>query len=156
MMLKKMIIKFPIFKSMALKLKNTFLFMKFSKAYLLDQKRYYKFSRTLGINSEQKSIGSIILQYHVIEKGLTIPNMRLSFGKDRIIGLCNACVKHIDEYGIDNEQIKHALSVVFEYETVHLDNNVILDETVTEAISSLKNRTKDDRITCAKSEGNDT
>lgn len=100
--------------------------------------RYLKHSRTLGNDNPDKMIGAIIIQYHVIEKGLTMPKSRLGFGKERLISLCQICCTYIERYGQNDEQLKHAVGVVFEYEEYHQSNNFNLDEEVKTSIKQLK------------------
>ena len=58
--------------------------------YVLDMIRYVRYS---GIfhkkNTEIKFISDIIMSYHVLEKGLTMPDMRLGFGVERVNALIN-------------------------------------------------------------------
>ena len=127
-------------------LKNTFLFFhrnkikqNFRRMYNYDLLRYMKFSRTFGNNSAVKMIGAITVQYHVIEKGLTMPETRLGFGQERIIGLCKSCMEYISRYGQDDEQLNHALGVILEYNEYHDKKSFILDNEVIETIKQLRN-----------------
>lgn len=86
------------------------------REYLNDMSQYVRFSRTFENNTPQKLLGSIILQYHVIEKGLTMPEIRAGFGTERVKALCNDCIKYIREYGQENQQLEHAIEVILEYE----------------------------------------
>jgi nitroreductase len=112
------------------------------KSYCYDFYRYKKYSRTFGTNSSEKLIGEIIATYHVIEKGLTMPDLRLGFGKDRIIQLCELCVVYIEKYGIEEEQLLHAVQVILEYEYLHGNKTFILDDIVNSSIKKLKDKTK--------------
>lgn len=114
----------------------------FKRMYLQDMNRYLKHSRTLGSDTRDKIIGAIVLQYHVIEKGLTMPEPKLGFGQERIILLCRDCLKYIDENGYDDAQVNHAIGVVLEYEEFHRGNDFILDEKVTDLITQLRNSNK--------------
>jgi nitroreductase len=110
----------------------------FIKMYKKDMLRYLKHSRTLGNDNPIKMIGEIILQYHVIEKGLTMPNIRLGFGRERIISLCQECLNYIEKYGQEDDQLKHAIGVLLEYEEYHENNHFILDKDVKSIIGQLK------------------
>lgn len=100
-----------------------FLLKDLSGTYYYDVIRYYKYSSYKGYNTEKKLKGKIIERYHSIEKGLTMPEFRLGFGINQLNNLINDCLKYIYQYGIDDDQLKHALSVVLEYEFVHNNNN---------------------------------
>lgn len=107
--------------------------------YLSDMHRYLKFSKTLNFDDPKKLAGEIIIQYHVIEKGLTMPDVRPGFGKDRIIRLCHDCILFIQKYGLTDQQVQHAIGVILEYEEFHNSQYIILDIEVSKAISELKN-----------------
>lgn len=113
-------------------------FQLFRRMYKKDILRYLKHSRTLGKDNPEKMIGAIILQYHVIEKGLTMPESRLGFGKDRIISLSQDCIDYINKYGKGDEQVRHAIGVILEYEHYHKTNSYQLDSEVINAIKRLK------------------
>lgn len=113
--------------------------IKIKEAYRYDRYRYYNFSRISGDNSSVKKIGEITILYHVIEKGLTMPETRLGFGSDRIIKLCGLCVCYVQKYGLDDDQVIHALKVIKEYSLYHAKKDYILDSTVIESIDLARN-----------------
>lgn len=107
--------------------------------YRYDYKRYKTYSDALlGSDTAQKLIGKIIREYHVVEKGLTMPESRLGFGYDLLKTLSKDCVEYIDKYGSDEPQLLHALGVITEYETFHKERNFQLDKDVQLAIDSVK------------------
>ncbi len=120
-------------------------------AYQYNLKRYLNYSDTNGINTQIKLIGKIIREYHVVEKGLTMPQIRYGFGKDIIISLCNDCEEYISRYGNEEEQLKHAIGVIFEYEQFHNTYNYELDIKIVSAITKLKIKTSEVYITTQKS-----
>lgn len=79
-------------------------------------------------------LGKIIADYHVIEKGLTMPESRDGFGADKIAGLVDNCLLYMDCYGDANEQVRYALSVLVEYDAVHKSANFKLDSKVQEKL----------------------
>lgn len=119
-------------------LMRTRLWFSFCNMYLQDMNRYLKYSRTFGNNTRGKMTGSIILQYHVLEKGLTMPETRPGFGSDRVINLCNDCIKYIGKYGQEGEQLDHAIGVILEYEDYHKRNGFVPDSELAGMVSSLK------------------
>lgn len=104
-------------------------------AYYYDLKQFINYSRTINnLDSEIKLRSAIISKYHVIEKGLTMPQMKLAFGKEIITLLIAECKLFAFKYGIEDTQVKHAVSVLLEYCSVHnekdlLDPNLILSIT---------------------------
>lgn len=110
------------------------------KSYLYDRKRFEKQSSSLYTNSEQKLIGKIIREYHVVEKGLTMTEPRFGFGKDLIIALSIDCLEYIEKYGTDEEQLQHAIGVIFEYKLFHEAQKFNLDQEVLQSIEMLKQK----------------
>lgn len=111
-------------------------------AYSYDLKRYIKHSRTNGDDTSEKLAGEIITLYHVIEKGLTMPEPRMGFGQERIIQLCEACQTFINQYGLENNQVVHAIQVILEYEEYHIKRNHQLNSAIIGSIHRIKSRTR--------------
>lgn len=112
--------------------------IKMAKSYIYDYKRYNTYSRTKGNNTSEKLIGEIITIYHVIEKGLTMPEPRLGFGEERIIKLCELCNQYINKYDTEEKQLIHGMEVILEYENFHQNNKFELSTSVQSAIKKLK------------------
>lgn len=106
--------------------------------YYYDLKLFYKYSAAMGLNSETKLISMIVRDYHVIEKGLTMPESRCGFGQLIILNLMSNCARYISLYGTENEQLKHAIDVVYEYEAFHIKQATSVNERIQEAIDRLK------------------
>ncbi len=111
-------------------------------AYYYDYKRYKKFSATKNLNSRVKFLGQIIKEYHIIEKGLTMPEPRLGFGRDRIFLLCDHCESYISLYGLDNNQIIQTIALLLEYEEFHNSAGYHLDSLVLAKIEVIQNIAK--------------
>ena len=92
----------------------------------------------MGLNTSDKLIASIVLQYHVIEKGLTMPESKLGFGKERVVALCKSCLEFVYAYGSEDMQLRHAIGVILEYEDFHNANNYRLSEEVQQSIHKVK------------------
>jgi nitroreductase len=75
-----------------------------------------------------KMLGSIIATYHVIEKGLTMPETRLGFGRDVMLLLIEECLLFARIYGKDDQQLQHAFRVIAEYQEFHVNCGYNLDE----------------------------
>lgn len=107
-------------------------------AYKYDLNRYFKHSASKGFNSETKLIGKIIKDYHVVEKGLTMPEPRMGFGKLLVMSLINDCITFILKHGNEEEQLVHAIGVVFEYEEFHHRYKYKLDDDILSRIKDLR------------------
>lgn len=115
------------------------------KGYAYDVKRYFDHSDYYYHNSEKACIARIIHRYHPVEKGLTMPEMRLGFGKENILELINDCgeysLKYLDEQRLLNSesyaQYLHALSVLNEYLKVHKEHQYKIEDTIFHGIELL-------------------
>ncbi len=86
----------------------------------------YEFKRMKNIFSQDidpssRSLKKILLCYHVLEKGLAMPNRRYGFGKEIMLQLMSTIDDHIRKFGNNNEQIDIAIGVVAEYMHIHQD-----------------------------------
>lgn len=123
-----------------LKLNHYRLKKEFKTTFLYDLKRYSKYSDSLGKDTEPNLIGKIIREYHVIEKGLTMPETRLEFGKELVLNLCKDCLQYIEKYGKDEIQLIHAIGVTFEYEDFHRKRNHKIDDEIVYWIECLRQK----------------
>jgi len=107
--------------------------------YRYDAERYIKYSSAFyKLDSSDKLIGSIVAEYHIIEKGLTMPETRLGFG----IEVMKTLIEHCNQYSSqicenDNRQLLHAINVIAEYKILHDKNNYNLDEKLQQSISDI-------------------
>ena len=82
-----------------------------SNLYMHDMQRYIEASFTLNnLNSDQAT--QIRLLSHAIEKGLSLPNCRAGFGKQKVIDLLDLC-EHYN--GKDNQAVSVAYGVITAY-----------------------------------------
>jgi nitroreductase len=107
--------------------------------YDADRFTFYSNSYEKWDNSN-KLLGQIIAEYHVIEKGLVMPDMRLGFGQTVLMDLIEHCNMFEINYGDKDEQFRYALSVIFEYKFEHDKNNFSLNSQLQEAIALLEKR----------------
>ena len=96
-------------------------------AYKYDYIRYNRYSASSGFTDKIRLESQIIKQYHVVEKGLTMPEPRLGFGVDNIILLSNNCLLFLSTYGL-TPQVEHAISVIVEYYEFHKKCNFELSK----------------------------
>lgn len=85
--------------------------------------------------SQERFLAMFISNYHVIEKGLAMPNFELGHTRDRVLLVCGDIVKY-RELGFDtkNVQYQSALQAVDSYRRIHDDAGYKLDTELREAI----------------------
>lgn len=75
--------------------------------------------------------------YHVIEKGLTMPDRRLGFGQLSVVTLAKKIAEFRALYGTDNAVCRHAESVLAEYLVLHETENYALEPSVKSALDEV-------------------
>lgn len=119
--------------------RGIYCYIKAIPMYAYDAMHFYKHSLSYGIDNENKFLGAITLRAHVVEKGITMPNRRYNFGADNLMTLITLCNEYYQKgYNLKRTQFVAALSVIFEYELIHIENNQAIPKNITNAISSLK------------------
>ncbi|AWW32586.1 hypothetical protein DN752_21895 [Echinicola strongylocentroti] len=108
--------------------------------YALDFYKYTKHSSVAREDTSVKLVSRIIADYHVIEKGLTMPSVRLGFGVARMHALLESINAYVEQYGATNEQVCCAIGVVKEYKDFHTRNDYQIDENISKQITSLEQR----------------
>lgn len=110
------------------------------KMFRYDQGRFLKHSPNSRATTKEGALAAIIMTYHVVEKGLTMPDMRLGFGREMILGLVESLNEFADKYGTSEPQFIEAVRVVAEYKKVHDDAGFEFDEVRSRVISALLSR----------------
>lgn len=106
------------------------------KTFAYDRARFLRHSpHSLG--TKAGALASIIMTYHIVEKGLTMPDMRLGFGRDAVLRLASALNDFADRYGSEEPQFRAGVAVLAEYAKTHADAGFALDEERSRAISAL-------------------
>ena len=124
------------------------------RTYQYDIRRYFEFSDYFFNSSEERIMMRIIHRYHPIEKGLTMPKVRLGFGKDNILNLIEDCYEFKDQYlalaaqrnSAGFQHYKHALNILREYKEMHLDAGFELECDFLEKINTLTKGLENDFI----------
>lgn len=107
------------------------------EAGVRDILRYHRFSRSF-INVHRTGIRAhITVQYHVIEKGLTMPNFRRGFGQEQVVGLGKKLLDNTELIADGDSACMHALQVMKEYAHVH-EGYDLQDETKKVLMAVLK------------------
>lgn len=89
------------------------------------------------IDAKEKERASMVSAYHIIEKGLSMPNRRLGFGQSVMFSLINTCRLFANKYGTDDKQLLAALSTIKEYDNLHKENNYMLDLKLQDEINKI-------------------
>ena len=99
------------------------------RVFLTDMSYFLHYSNISGnyVDSREKLRSKIIACYHVIEKGLSMPNRRLGFGKDVLKTLIALVNIFVEKYGKEDEQLLFALQVIKAYDTLHKSESYSLD-----------------------------
>lgn len=115
------------------------------RVYSYDAIRYFRYSAVYNrYDTEYKLKSFITKAYHVIEKGLTMPQTRLGFGKDGINELIRLCRMFASEgYDRQDSTFIHALGVLKEYLIFHERGSFKLDTDITTAINNLLSQVLD-------------
>lgn len=94
---------------------------------IYDLKLFYKYSFKKETFKSKDSIRAyLIKQYHIVEKGLALPNPRKGFGVEKIKHLIKITTRYIDQYGND-ELTSTIKSCLQEYLVFNSNNNVDME-----------------------------
>lgn len=107
-----------------------------------DSERFIANSCLLDEDGEAKLQSRIALRYHIIEKGLTMPHMRLGFGQENIRILIALCERYANLYDCSHETLLHGVSVLQEYLNVHKESSFDIDDDIVDGIEQLSQKVK--------------
>lgn len=88
-------------------------------------------------NSMNAYLASLMVQTHVLEKGITMPNRRVGFGLERVCGIIISCKNAIGRWGSDHIEIQAALADLKQYMDLHNEENYSLPQDVKSGIEEL-------------------
>ncbi len=81
---------------------------------------FLKFSGILGFDSQPKLLAAITFNYHTIEKGLSMEDLRFGFGKDKVLKILTRVKQYIaKDYDTGKSQFIAACSVLVRYYEIH-------------------------------------
>lgn len=89
---------------------------------------FCKHSNVFSVNTIQKAEAKIILDYHSIEKGLLHKNIRLGFGKEKVIRLQKYLSDKKLQQFIHLSQIEIGYKVMCEYYELHKEHHFDISE----------------------------
>lgn len=118
-----------------------------SRVYTTERKNFAKYSTT---NQKLDSCGKlryrILKDYHAIEKGLTLPNPRMAFGKQRIIDIWINCNKYLEIVGEVDKILADTFATLLEYKQFHEDHNATLEPIILEILNKVVSLTQENNI----------
>lgn len=71
-----------------------------------------------GARTKENATARIVMQYHVLEKGLTMPARRSNFGHKAILALAADCEAYLRDFG-ETPQVLHAVGTLRAYDALH-------------------------------------
>lgn len=84
-----------------------------------DLRRFIKYAGAFNPRNRQSLLAQIIMEYHVLEKGLAMPRRHLGFGHDAVMRLMDSINDFIRFFGADDSQVRHAIGCVKAYYDLH-------------------------------------
>ena len=92
-----------------------------NKAYFAyDETRFWQYAGC-NVNSRESLRAGITVSYHIIEKGLTMPNRRLGFGERVVTELMIMIDNYVQKYHEIDGQVEYAIAVIKAYRKLHKD-----------------------------------
>ena len=87
-------------------------------AFRYDKAQFMANAGALHLDRKAAARAEIVMGYHVLEKGLTMPRRRLGFGKGAVVHLVNLIQSFEKRFGED-PQVRHAVGVLKAYAELH-------------------------------------
>ena len=91
-------------------------------AFRYDAGQFMANAGALHLDRKAAARAEIVMGYHVLEKGLTMPHRRLGFGKGAVVHLMNLVDSFERRFGGD-PQVRHAVGVLRAYREMHRDSS---------------------------------
>ena len=92
-----------------------------ARAFSYDRAQFMANAGALHLDRMAAARAEIVMSYHVLEKGLTMPHRRLGFGKGAVVHLMNLVASFERRFGTDDSQVSHAVGVLRAYRELHRD-----------------------------------
>ena len=89
------------------------------EAFRYDRAQFLANAGALHLDRKAAACAEIVMGYHVLEKGLTMPHRRLGFGKGTVAHLVNLVTSFEKRFGLDDFQVVHAIGVLRAYRELH-------------------------------------
>lgn len=95
--------------------------------YRADVLRFVKYSAAYDCKTKGAIEANIIVRYHVLEKGLTMPDRHLPFGTKVATQLVDFIYEYERRY-VNTSQVSHAIAVLREYLDTHVREGAFTNE----------------------------
>ena len=89
-----------------------------TRAFRHDCRRFRRYAGALHLDRREAALAEIVMGYHVLEKGLTMPRRRLGFGRPAALNLARLVEAFETRHGAD-PQATHATAVLRAYRELH-------------------------------------
>lgn len=99
-----------------------------NKCFRADKKRFVSYSRALRTEGKDHIQGLISLNTHIIEKGLTMPQMRAGFGQEVLRKLFTLCRIWEESFDKSEHFYTQAVNTILEYSHVHSELGYSFEE----------------------------
>ncbi|MCR5415027.1 MAG: nitroreductase family protein [Kiritimatiellae bacterium] len=90
-------------------------------AFRYDRRLFMRNAGALHPERKAAAVSEIVMGYHVLEKGITMPHRRLGFGRDAACRLADLIDSFERRFGKGDGQVDHAASVLRAYRELHRD-----------------------------------
>ncbi len=110
--------------------------------FFYDWSRYLKFSRKEAHKTKFGALTDLTMAYHVLEKGLTMPERRLGFGQAQVIKVATMCKNFANKFGIEEAQWKCAVEILAEYDLLHKTEKFSLNAETQLSLNSVLSKYK--------------
>ena len=91
------------------------------QAFRYDRRQFMDNAGALHLDRKAAACAEIVMGYHVLEKGLTMPRRRLGFGTGTVVRLMELVESFERSFGAD-PQVTHAVGVLRTYRELHRDH----------------------------------
>ena len=100
-------------------------------------KRLFRYSSRF-ISGREKALSELVIESHVLEKGITMPNRRLGFGYERTRSIISKCKEIIKEWGSESVFLQLSLCDLSQYLEVHEAVSYSLPDDIVLGINELQ------------------
>lgn len=88
-------------------------------AFRYDRRQFMDHAGALHPDRAAAAASEIVMAYHVLEKGLTMPRRRLGFGRGAVLHLIQLITSFERRFGTREPQVVHAIGVLRAYRELH-------------------------------------
>lgn len=89
------------------------------RLFKYDCGRFAGYAGCFNAEPRAASLARIIMAYHVLEKGITMPRRHLDFGHAAVLNLIGLIEDFEKRFGVEDPQVNHAVGCVKEYFDLH-------------------------------------